>query len=750
MNVVTHISSTSKTENNAPWTQDMQSVENKVNQLIEQMTLAEKIGQLNMQDGTGDQAVAYLAMAIRNGSLGSILNQTNVEIINELQRIAIEESRLKIPLLIARDVIHGFKTVMPIPLGQAASWNPELVKKGAQVAATEAASTGINWTFAPMVDISRDPRWGRIAESLGEDPFLAGELGAAMVKGFQGNNLSDKNSLAACVKHFVGYGAAEGGRDYSATNIPENELHNVYLRPFKAAVDAGAETLMASFSDIDGTPATANENLLTDVLRTDWKFAGMVVSDWNAVAELEDHGIADGEKSAALLASVAGIDMEMAGKCFTGHLEDLVNSGQLSVEKLDYMVANVLRTKFKLGLFDNPFTNPSDYPGIAYPEALEVARESALQSLVLLKNDHETLPLTKSKLSSIAVIGPLADAPYEQLGTWIFDGDQSHSVTTLGAINELVTGDVKINYCKGLANSRSLSKGEFEQAIYTANQSDAVILCLGEESILSGEAHCRADIDLPGAQVELIHKLKEVGKPIILVVMAGRSITLGNVVEQCDAILFAWHPGTMGGPAIADVLFGVESPSGKLPVTFPSVVGQVPMYYNHKNTGRPPSKEKVILMDEIEEFAPQTSLGMTAFYLDAGYKPLYHFGHGLSYGCFEYSDLSLSSSVISFEETLEIKVKLKNSGAQKADEVVQLYTRDLVGSVTRPVKELKGFKRVTLAANEEAEVCFSLTSSDLAFYNRQKEWRAEAGKFKLWVGGSSLAELNAEFELIEH
>ncbi|TQV71698.1 beta-glucosidase BglX [Aliikangiella marina] len=712
------------------------------------MTLAEKIGQLNMQDGTGEHAVAYLAMSIRNGSLGSILNQTNVETINELQRIALEESRLKIPLLIARDVIHGFKTVMPIPLGQAASWNPELVKQGAVIAATEAASTGINWTFAPMVDISRDPRWGRIAESLGEDPYLAGELGAAMVKGFQGENLSDKNSIAACVKHFVGYGAAEGGRDYSATNIPDNEMHNVYLRPFKAAVDAGAETLMASFSDIDGVPATANDYLLTDVLRDEWKFDGTVVSDWNAVGELEDHGIADGEKSAALLASVAGIDMEMAGKCFSGHLEDLVTSGQLSTEKLDQMVANVLRTKLRLGLFDNPYTNPSDYPGIAYPEALKVAKESAVQSLVLLKNDNDTLPLSNN-IASLAVIGPLADAPYEQLGTWIFDGDATFSVTALNGIQSFVGDSTKVNYCKALANSRSESTEAFDDALQVAKASDAVILCLGEESILSGEAHCRADIDLPGAQVELVKTLHAAGKPIILVVLAGRSITLGNVVDYCDAILFAWHPGTMGGAAIADVVFGKVSPSGKLPVTFPSVVGQVPMYYNHKNTGRPPSKEKVILMDEIEEFAPQTSLGMTAFYLDAGYKPLFAFGHGLSYGEFEYSQLQLSASKIAPREELTVTVNLKNTGACQAEEVVQLYTRDLVGSVTRPVKELKGFKRIALGPNEETTVTFKLTASDLAFYNRKGKWGAEPGKFHLWVGGSSLADLCAEFELTE-
>jgi beta-glucosidase len=722
--------------------------EERIAALLGQMTLAEKIGQMNQVHAGDMEPVEVLGDALRAGRIGSVINQVDVATVNELQRIAVEESRLGIPLLVGRDVIHGFKTVMPIPLGQAATWNPEVVRQGAIVAAREAATSGINWTFAPMIDITRDPRWGRIAESPGEDPYLASVLAVAMVEGFQGDDLSAAGTIAACAKHFAGYGEAESGRDYATTNIPENELRNVHMRPFRAAVDAGVLTLMASFSDLNGVPATGNEFLMRQVLRDEWSFGGFVVSDWNSIHQLAVHGLTADDRESAMAAATAGVDMDMAGNVYVGHLGELVEKGELDIDVIDTAVANILRAKFRLGLFENPYTDPDALPPIGNPEALATAKTAALQSVVMLKNENSVLPLSKDRLERIAVIGPLADAPYEQLGTWIFDGDRELSVTALEGIRGLVGDDVQIEYVRAMETSRSKSTGPFDEAVAAAMQSDAALLFLGEESILSGEAHSRADINLPGAQAELVRRVRETGKPVVAVIMAGRPLTLTNIVDEVDAMLFAWHPGTMGGPAIAELLFGLESPSGKLPATFPRMVGQIPIYHSQKNTGKPPTPEKVVHIDDIDARAPQTSLGMTAFHLDAGYTPLFPFGFGLSYAEFVYDDIRVSAEELPVGGTITVSAELTNSSDVAADEVAQLYVRDLVGNVTRPVRELKGFRRLRVEAGETVTVSFELHTDDLAFYGRDNTLMVEPGDFHAWIGGSSDTSLRAEFRVV--
>ena len=713
------------------------------------MSLAEKIGQMTQLHAGGDSAPTDLGRRLRAGSLGAILNAADVDVVNELQRIAVEDSRLGIPLLVGRDVIHGFKTILPIPLGQAASWNPELVRRGAEVAAREAATVGINWTFAPMIDISRDARWGRIAESFGEDPYLTSELGAAMIQGFQGDDLSNTGSIAACAKHFAGYGASESGRDYATTSIPENELRNIYLRPFDAAVDAGVRTIMTSFSDLNGVPATANQFLLRQVLRDEWSFDGLVVSDWDSVRQLRIHGLTAGDRESALEAVTAGVDMEMAGDAYISFLEDLVEKELVSIETIDTAVANILRVKFQLGLFENPYTVPNALPPLANEDAFDVARTAALQSVVMLTNNGALLPLSVDDLSSVAVIGPLSDAPYEQLGTWIFDGDPELSITPLNAIRSLVGDDVDVSFVPAMQTSRSRDIEPFAEAVEAAHNSDVAILFLGEEAILSGEAHSRADIDLPGEQVELVRQVRRAGKPVIAVILAGRPLTLTNIVDEVDAILYAWHPGTMGGPAIADLIFGVESPSGKLPATFPRMVGQIPIYYNQKNSGKPPRADEIVHIDDIDARAPQTSLGMSAFHLDAGFLPLFPFGYGLSYGDFQYANIRTSTSELEVGSTLTISVDLSNNGSVAAEEVVQMYVRDLVGSVTRPVRELKGFRRVRMEPGQTTQVDFQLSSDDLAFFGRDNKLVVEPGDFHAWIGGSSDADLRTQFRIVD-
>lgn len=720
-----------------------------VSSLIAQMDLAEKIGQMCQIDVAGEALSEELKAGLSAGEVGSIINQVDVALVNEIQRIAVEESRLGIPLLIGRDVIHGFKTVLPIPIGQAASWNGDLVEAGARISALEAARAGVNWTFAPMLDIARDPRWGRVAESFGEDPCLASVLGSAMIRGFQGQSLRDNGSIAACAKHFAGYGAAESGRDYATTNIPENELRNVYLQPFHAAVTAGAATVMTSFGDLNGIPCTANGFLLRQILREEWGFSGFVVSDWDSVFHLKVHGLTADDAGSALEAAQAGVDMEMASTTYKRCLAQLVEQGKLSESVIDQAVARILRLKLALGLFENPYTDPEALPAYGNKQALDVARQTARESIVMLKNAETLLPLSANTLRSIAVVGPLADAPYEQLGTWIFDGDSALSVTPLDAIRRRVGPEVEVNFFQAMATSRDRNTDAFEAVAEAAGQSDVVLMFLGEESILSGEAHCRADINLPGAQAELVHNLKAAGKPIIAVILAGRPLTLTNVIDEIDALLFAWHPGTMGGEAISDLLFGDFSPSGKLPVSFPRHVGQVPVYYNHKNSGKPPSDDAIVHIDDIDANATQTSLGMTAFHLDEGFRPLFPFGFGLSYADFVYANLSCDKQQVRLGEALRISAEVSNQGSCKAIETVQLYIRDLVGNVTRPVRELRGFRRIELEPGQIETVTFDLHTDDLAFFGRDQQRVVEAGEFRAWVGGSSEAELETGFSLID-
>jgi beta-glucosidase len=727
---------------------DAVPIEQQVHLLLGKMTLSEKIGQMWQRNASEGHPADYLRDDLRAGRIGAVINVVDVEVVNELQRIAVEESRLGIPLLVGRDVIHGFRTIMPLPLGLAATWNPALVGECARVSAREAATAGINWTFAPMIDIARDPRWGRIAESFGEDVFLTSRLAEAMVHGFQDVDLSARGAIAACAKHFAGYGAAESGRDYATTSIPEIELRNVYFPPFEAAVAAGVSTLMPSFCDLNGVPASGNEFLLRQVLRDEWGFGGVVVSDWDSVRQLSIHGLTEDDAGSALAAALAGVDMEMEGDAYRKHLAELVEQGHVGVDLIDDTVARILRLKFRLGLFDDPYTDPAAFPPLLDQAALETARRAALQSIVMLVNRDGLLPLSADSLRSVAVIGPLADAAHEQIGTWTFDGHAADAITPLQALRTLLGATVELRHVPAMAHSRSSAGPEFDHAVAAASETDATIVFLGEEAILSGEAHSRADIGPPGDQVELVRRLRSTGKPLVAVIMAGRPLTLADIVDEVDALLFAWHPGTMGGPAIADLLFGRESPSGKLPVTFPRMVGQVPIYYSQKNTGKPPTPDQVVHIDEIDPHAPQTSLGMTAFHLDAGYRPLFPFGFGLSYGEFHYADIRANADGIRLGETLEISVQVSNRGPLAAEEVVQLYVRDLVGSVTRPVRELKGFRRVRVEPGETATVSFELHTDQLAFYGRSLRRATEPGEFHAWIGGSSDAGLGIGFRIL--
>lgn len=716
-------------------------IENKVETLLHKMTLEEKLGQMNQLSPWDFED---LAKRVRKGEVGSILNVVNPEEVNKIQKIAVEESRLGIPLIVSRDVIHGYKTIFPIPLGQAATFNPEVVKEGARVAAIEASADGIRWTFAPMIDVARDPRWGRIAESCGEDPYLNAVMGTAMIKGYQGDSLNDPTAIAACAKHFVAYGAAEGGRDYNSTFIPERVLRNVYLPPFKAAADAGCATFMTSFNDNDGVPSTANSFVLKDVLRKEWKYDGMVVTDWASALEMVNHGFCTDGKDAAEKSVNAGVDMEMVSETFIQNLKQSIAENKVSIETIDNAVRNILRLKFRLGLFDNPYVVTPQT--VKYSEKhLQTAKTAAEQSVILLKNENQTLPFT-DKIKTLAVIGPMADAPYEQMGTWVFDGEKEHTQTPLTAIKKMYGDKVKVLFEKGLEYSRDKNTTGIARAVSTARQADAVVVFVGEESILSGEAHSLANLNLQGAQSQLIKELAATGKPVVTVVMAGRQLVIADEVKVSDAMLYSFHPGTMGGPAIADILFGEVNPSGKTPVTFPRMSGQVPIYYAQHKTGRPANPTEM-LIDEIPVEAGQTSVGCRSFYLDAGNSPLFPFGYGLSYTTFEYSNLSLASDKLTAQDTLSISFTLKNTGKYDGTEVVQLYVQDKVGSVTRPVKELKRFQRVTLKAGESTQVSLSLPVSELAFWGYDMNYTVEPGDFTLWVGTNSAEGLTKDFSV---
>ncbi|QVY65416.1 glycoside hydrolase family 3 C-terminal domain-containing protein [Polaribacter sp. Q13] len=718
--------------------------EAKIETLLSKMSLEEKIGQTNLRGmhSTESELPEKLIASVKKGNVGAFLNIMNLDYVDELQRIAVEESPNGIPLIFGRDVIHGFKTIFPIPLGLAATWDAQIVEKTSEIAAFEATSSGIRWTFAPMLDIARDSRWGRVAESPGEDPYLATVLGAAYIKGFQGDDLSNPYRMAASAKHYIGYGAAIGGRDYNTVNLSEPLLRNIYLPPFKAAVDAGAATVMSSFNEINGIPATGNKFLLKDVLRGELQFDGFVVSDWDSVTEMIAHGFASNEKHAAELAAKAGLDMEMNSEAYENHLKELIKEKKVSIEELNEFVRNILRIKFRLGLFENPYRN-KEHTGNLYAEShLKEAKKAAIESMVLLKNKNSILPI--SEKTNVAIIGPLANAPHEQLGTWTFDGEKEHTNTPLAAYKKASTNFL---FAKGLEYSRDTSNKGFQEAINIAKKSDVILFFGGEEAILSGEAHSRANMNLPGAQEELINELAKTGKPIVLVIMAGRPITFTNIIDKTAAVLMAWHPGTMGGEALYEVINGIKSPQGRLPVSWPKTAGQLPFFYNHKNTGRPADSTNYISMDKIPVAAWQSSLGNKSHYLDVGFTPHFPFGYGLSYTTFKYSDISLSKETINFNEDLEVNVSITNTGKKDGKEIAQLYIQDVVGSITRPVKELKRFEHVFLKSGETKEVTFIISAKDLEFVNHKLIKAAEEGSFNLWVGPNASQGLKTSFSL---
>lgn len=709
-------------------------IDRKVDDLLKQMTLREKIGQMNQLSGG-----AWVADQAAKGEVGSILNCVDPAEINAVQRAAVERSRLGIPVLVARDVIHGFHTMFPIPLGLAATFNPDVVEQGARVAAVEATASGVRWTFSPMLDVARDPRWGRVAEGSGEDPYLDVQMGLAMVRGYQGDDLGDPTALAACIKHFVGYGAAEGGRDYNTTVITERMLRNTYFPAFKATAEIGAATLMTSFNEIDGIPSTGNRWLLKDVLRDEWGWDGMVVTDWNSAGEMIAHGFSRDLKHTAEQAINAGVDMDMMSYGFIQYAEELVREGKVSEKEIDRAVRNILKLKFELGLFENPYVDETLSAKVDYaPEHLAAAKQAALESAILLKNEGGVLPLDKAR--TILVTGPLADAPYEQMGTWAFDGQKERTVTPLAALRE----EYNVIWVPGLDYSRDKSKAQFAKVRSAASRADAVVVVVGEEAILSGEAHSLSDLNLQGAQSELIAEAKKAGKPVVVVVMAGRPLTIERDLANCDAMLYSYHPGTMGGPAIADLIKGKAVPSGKSPMTFLRDAGQAPFYYNHNNSGRPCNGTETLL-DDIPIAAGQTSLGCTSYYLDTGYGPLFPFGYGLSYTTFEYGTPVLEKSELGKSDVLKVSFDLKNTGKRAATEVAQLYVQDCVGSVVRPVKELKRFKRVELAPGETKTVTFELPVAELAFWNFDMEYVVEPGDFRLWVAGDSASGNPVDF-----
>jgi beta-glucosidase len=706
-------------------------IEKKIDALIARMTVEEKLGQMSQAlfgDLTDKQKDE-----IRHGRWGSLYGGGTPAQKAEAQRIALKESRLGIPLIFGEDVIHGKTTTFPIPLGEAASWDPELVRQAARVAARETAAVGTNWTFSPMMDIARDPRWGRISEGFGEDPLLASRMAVAMIRGYQGDSLAAADSIAACAKHYVGYGAAEAGRDYNSTWIPENLLRDVYLPPFLASKEAGVATYMSAFNDLNGVPASANAFTLRQILRDEWKFDGFVVSDYEAVQELVPHGYAADSADAALKAIRGGVDMEMVSTDYWDHGKTLVANKQLDPKLLDEAVRNILRIKFRLGLFDAK--GQAVAPGTTPPtaDALDAAKKLAAESLVLLKNEKAALPLAQSA-GSVAVIGPLADSQRDQLGSWA-SGPADTAITPLTALRSALGSD-RVVYAPGLKDSRDESHDGFALAEGLARRADLVLLFLGEEASLSGEAASRAYIDLPGAQEALVNQIAQTGKPCIAIIMAGRPLTFHNVAAKAAAVLYAWHPGTMGGPAIADALLGKIAPSGKLPVTFPRTVGQVPIYYNHLNTGRPPS-----------ETGPEATDKYRSKYIDVSFTPEYPFGFGLSYTTFDYSSLNVSAPNMRIGGSLTVSAVVANTGAVDADEIVQLYTRQIAASESRPVRELRDFRRVHLKPGEKQTVEFTLKSGQLAFH-KGAQLVTEPGMFQVWIAPDSSSGLRGQFEVV--
>lgn len=731
--------------------QPQDPIEKQIDHLLSQMTLEEKIGQMNQLDPSW--SAEEKEAQIREGLVGSIFNIVDPHEVNRLQRMAVEETRLGIPLLVARDVIHGFRTIYPIPLGQAATFDPALVEEAARLTADEAVQAGVRWTFSPMVDVARDPRWGRVAEGYGEDTYLTSVMGAAAVRGYQGSDSFVR--LAACVKHFAGYSVSEGGRDYNSTWIPEVQLRETYLPPFKAAIDAGSLSIMCAFNDINGVPASGNKHLNVDILRHEWQFDGLLVSDWGSIGNMVAHGISTDLCQTAAQSLDAQVDMDMQSNAYLWYLDDLVAQGIVSEKQLDACVRNILRMKFRLGLFDNPYCYIEDNPTYFAPEALAAAQRAAEESAVLLKNNG-ILPLNNSKLS-IMVCGPLAHAQHDQNGTWCFDKVDSMTITPLMAFRELAKqGEIRLIEQTGKHWSREVSAANIASLTRLARQADVVLYFGGEESILSGEARCRAHLNLPGDQSAQLRALKATGKPVVLTVMAGRPLCIGEDIDLVDAVLYAFHGGTMQGPALANLIMGKVAPSGRLPITFPNAEGQIPLYYNKKNTGRP--TDHPVLIDDIPVGAGQFSIGESSYWLEYGDQPLYPFGYGLTYTTFEYGPVVLSDSLIaSSPYRLIASCEITNTGNRTATAVPQLYIRDLVGSFTRPVRELKGFQRVSIPAGESRTVTFELTAEDLAYWHLAEGvtlgadgayvHTAESGDFHVWIAPNAAEGQPAKFTL---
>ena len=707
-----------------------------VDDLLSRMTLEEKIGQMNQLDPEWDADIKE--PLIREGKVGSIFNIVGAKEVNRLQRMAVEETRLGIPLIVARDVIHGFRTIYPIPLGQAATWNPELVEQAAALTAEEAVSAGIRWAFSPMVDVARDPRWGRVAEGYGEDTYLASQMSAAVVRGYQNEQIvNDKMvpGMAACVKHFAGYAVSEGGRDYNTTWIPEVQLRDVYLPPFKAAVDAGAMSLMCSFNALNGLPSSANPHLNIDILRNEWHSDALLVSDWGSGSDLVPHGLCADKKEAALRCINARMEMDMQGNIYHDYLAELVAEGKVKESQIDECVRSILRMKYRLGLFENPYV-PEEEP-IAYTDqALALATEAVEQGTVLLKNNG-VLPLNiKHSTLNILIAGPMADQKKEQLGTWIFDGEPEHSVTPLMALKSQITNNQsQIIFEPGLTYSRDKSTANFAQTVAAARKSDVILFFAGEEAILSGEARCRADITLPGAQTALLTELKKTGKPIVLIIMAGRPLAIGAEVKMADAVLYSFHGGTMAGPGLANILTGKAVPSGRLPMTFPKMVGQIPLYYNRLNTGRP-TYDPPVLIDDIPVGAQQFSVGYSSCWLETATEPLFPFGYGLSYTTFDYGE----TDIIHNTSDITISCPITNTGTMDAYEVPQLYVHQRSGDLARPIRELKGFQKIFIPAGETRTVTFTLTKEDLGYWHEAHDglnsrvWFAtDDAEFDFWI-----------------
>jgi len=726
--------------------------------LLNKMTIDEKIGQLNLLTGgeatTGSVVSSDVEAKIKAGNVGGIFSMSSPARIRKAQEIAVSQTRLKIPILFGMDVIHGYKTMFPIPLGLSCTWNMKLIERSARIAATEASADGLNWTFSPMVDISRDPRWGRVSEGSGEDPYLGSQIAMAMVKGYQGDDLSKNNTIMACVKHFALYGAGEAGRDYNTVDMSRVRMYNEYLPPYKAAVDAGVGSVMTSFNEIDGIPATANKRLFTDLLRKQWGFKGMVVTDYTAINEMIDHGMGDLQQVSAL-ALKAGVDMDMVGEGFLTTLNKSLQQGKITQKQIEDACRKVLEAKYKLGLFNDPYRYCSEERAAneIYTESnRRTAREIAAESFVLLKNDRNVLPIKKS--GTIALVGPLANNRANMPGTWSVSADFSKPISVREGLESAVGNNARILYARGsnltedsLLEQRATMFGKslgrdnrsdealLNEALNIASQSDVIVAALGEAAEMTGESASRTDIGIPDVQRKLLGALLKTGKPVVLVLFAGRPMTLAWEQQHVPAILNVWFPGSEAGTAIADVLFGDVNPSGKLTTTFPQNVGQIPLYYNHKNTGRP-------LADG------QWFQKFRSNFLDVSNDPVYPFGFGLSYTSFSYSDISLSSSSFKPGEKITAFVTVTNSGNRTGKEVVQMYIRDMVGSITRPVKELKGFQKIELKAGESQKVTFTISADDLKFYNSDLKFVAEPGDFKIFIGTNSRDVKEADFKLL--